>query len=190
MSHDHAHDHANEAGEPAWKHDGVRVIAAQPARRQHRADARHGPRGRHQLRARRCAEAVGRHGHHPRQRQDRRPSPRPPGKRDLRGQGPGPHALGRAPRIHRRSRAGRLHLRAALRAAPGNQRQRRPRRSSACCAAATARQWRSTSTSSRSRSPRRCCGSTRRIRTAASESVAQATEARGSVTKDALSRKR
>ena len=47
---------------------------------------------------------------------------------------------------------GRLHLRAAVRAAPGDQRQRRPRRSSACWCAATARRWWSTSTSSRSRS--------------------------------------
>ena len=41
-----------------------------------------------------------------------------------------------------------------LRAAPGDQRQRRPRRWSACWCAATARRWPSTSTSSRSRSPR------------------------------------
>ena len=35
----------------------------------------------------------------------------------------GAHALGRAARVRRRSRAGRLHLRAALCAAPGDQRE-------------------------------------------------------------------
>ena len=84
-------------------------------------------------------------------------------------QGPRAHALGRGARVHRRGRPGRLHLRAAVRAAPGDQRQPRPRRSNACWCAATARRSRSTSTSSRSRSPRRCAGSTRPIRTAEHE---------------------
>ncbi len=145
---------------------------------QHRADARHEPRRGDQLRARRRAEAVGRHGDHPRQCEDRRPPSRPPRIRDLRRARPRAHALGRTPRVHRRGRAGRFHLRAALRAAPGNQRQHDRSRSNACCAAATARRWQSISTSSRSRSPSRCCGSTRRIRTAASDVRDKTREAR------------
>ena len=41
------------------------------------------------------------------------------------GQRKGPHALGRPARVRRRGRPRRLHLRAALRPAPGDQRQRR-----------------------------------------------------------------
>ena len=67
-------------------------------------------------------------------------------------QGPRPDALGRAARICRRGRPGRLHLRAALCAAPGDQRLDRRDRSNACWCAATTRRSSSTSTSSRSRS--------------------------------------
>src|SRR5215204_5206086 len=44
-------------------------------------------------------------------------------ERDLRGARQGAYALGRAARIHRRSRSRRFHFRAALRAAPGDERQ-------------------------------------------------------------------
>ena len=46
--------------------------------------------------------------------------------------GRGAHALGRAARIRRRGGTRRLHLRAALRAAPGDQRRSRTSRSNAC----------------------------------------------------------
>ena len=59
---------------------------------------------------------------------------------------------------------GRLHLRAALRAAPGDQRLGRPSRWNACWCAPTTRRWRSTSTSSRPRSRKRSTGSIRPIR--------------------------
>ena len=50
------------------------------------ADAGHEPRGGDQLRARRRREDLGRHRHHPPQREDRRAPPRPGGERDLRGE--------------------------------------------------------------------------------------------------------
>ncbi len=56
---------------------------------------------------------------------------------------------------------GRLHLRAALRAAPGDQRRVPTSRSNACWCAPTTRPWWSTSPmSTRSSSPRRSTGST------------------------------
>ena len=58
---------------------------------------------------------------------------------------PGPDALGRAARIRRRGRPGRLHLRAALRAAPGDQRLDPTSRCNACWCAPTTRRWWSTS---------------------------------------------
>ncbi|CAA9265528.1 MAG: Predicted mannose-6-phosphate isomerase, partial [uncultured Acetobacteraceae bacterium] len=100
---------------------GARDPGRQP-RHQHPANPGHEPRRGDQRGAGRRAKDLGRHGPHPRQRQDRRPPPRRAGKRDLRAQGPRPDALGRAAGVRGRGRAGRLHLRAALRAASGDQR--------------------------------------------------------------------
>ncbi len=72
--------------------------------------------------------------------------------------GRGADALGRAPGIHRRGRPGRLHLCAALRAAPGDQRQPDRNASNACWCAATARRWRSIWTSSRWKRPKTSSG--------------------------------
>ncbi|CAA9405107.1 MAG: hypothetical protein AVDCRST_MAG51-1096, partial [uncultured Ramlibacter sp.] len=111
--------HGRRALEARWRAGD----SGRPARRQRAVDTGHGPQGGDQFRPGRCAEAVGRHGHHPCRRQDRRAPPRPPRERDLRGARPRAHALGRAAGVHGRGRAGRLHLRAAVRAAPGDQRQ-------------------------------------------------------------------
>ena len=46
------------------------------------------------------------HGERGAERQDRRASPRAPGKHHLRGEGPGADALGRAAGVHRRGRSG------------------------------------------------------------------------------------
>src|SRR5262245_59636749 len=94
------------------------------ARRQHAPDARNEPGGGDHPRPRRRGEALGGHGGDPSQGEDRRAPPRAGRERDLRRQRPRSHALGRAARVRRRSGTGRLHLRAALRAAPGDQRQR------------------------------------------------------------------
>src|SRR5262249_13548527 len=91
----------------------------------HRADAGHGPQGRDQSCARGRSETLGRHRRDPPERKNRRASSWCARERDLRGAGQGAHALGRAARIHRRGRSRRLHLRAALRAASGDQRQHR-----------------------------------------------------------------
>ena len=121
----------NRKGETAmseekdWKHDGVQVIkgtqldpnTAQTPGMDRAAAINLARVGR--------PEDLGRHRAHPSRRQDRRPSPRPPRERHLRPQGQGPDALGRAARIHRRGRPRRFHLRAALRAAPGDQRHHR-----------------------------------------------------------------
>ena len=90
-------------------------------------------------------------------------------------QGPRPHALGRAPGVHRRGRAGRLHLRAALRAAPGDQRQ--PDRAAGMRAVPQRRRGRGGQPRHRAgrRSPSRCSGSTRPIPRAGCSSPAHRT---------------
>ena len=137
-----------------------------PARHQHRADPWHGPGRGDQSRPGRGAKDLGRHGQDPPQRKDRGASPRASRERDLCPQGPGADALGRAPRIRRRSGPRRFHLRAALCAAPGDQRLERRDRSNASWSAATTRRSSSTSTSSRSSARKRCAGSTRSTNTA------------------------
>ena len=148
--------------QPDWRLHGVRVVHAGGPRHQHAADAGDEPRRRDQLRQGRGAEAVGRHGHHSSRRQDRRPPSRRAGERHLRGEGPGPHALGRAARICRRGRP-----RATSSSCRPMYRTRRSTpaptsRSNACWCAATRKRWSSILTSSRSSGPRPCTGSTRR----------------------------
>ena len=69
--HDHGHDGDHVHGDP-WKHGGVQVIPGDSARREHRPDAGHEPRGGDQLRPRRRPEDLGRDGAYP--RQERRPA--------------------------------------------------------------------------------------------------------------------
>src|SRR6266850_3436791 len=80
---------------------------------------------------------MGGHGDDPSRRQDRRTSSRPSRKHHLCREGQGADAMGRAFAVHRGSRPRRFHLRAALRAAPGDQRQ--PRRSAGMRAGAQRR---------------------------------------------------
>jgi len=89
-----------------WKHDGVRVIPAgsldtntAQTPGMNRAAAINFARVGAQ-------KAVGRHGHHPCPRQDRRAPSRPPRERDLCREGPRPHALGRQAAVHRRGGPG------------------------------------------------------------------------------------
>ena len=107
-----------------WRTDGVAVIPAdaldtntpQTPGMFRAAAVNGGPyRRRRGCGPARCVVAAG--------REDRGAPPRRPRERHLRGERPGPHALGRETGVHRRGRPGRLHLRPALRAAPGDQRR-------------------------------------------------------------------
>ena len=94
-------------------------------RRQHAADARDAPGRRRHARAGGGGEAVGGHRRRSTRARDRGAPPRRAGERHLRGARAGPDEVGREPGVHGRGRAGRVHLRAAVRAAPGDQRPRR-----------------------------------------------------------------
>ena len=106
-----------------WKHDGVRVIpgnsldpnTAQSPGMDRKAAINFARVGAQKIWAGTVSIQA--------ERQDRRASSRRARKRHLCGARQGAHALGRASGIRRRSRPRRLHLRAALRAASGDQRQ-------------------------------------------------------------------
>ena len=111
---------------PTGADHAVRIVKAGELYLEHAADTRHDAGGGDQLRQGGRPEALGRHGERAAQRQDRRASSRPSREHHLRGARPRADALGRAPRVRRRGRSGRSS-RAAVRAAPGDQ---RPHRSS------------------------------------------------------------
>ena len=113
-----------EVAAAIWREHGVRVVKGGRARSEHGADAGHDRAPRPSPRRARAPRSCGQ------ERWSSTPMPRPArtttarSRRDLRGQRAGADALGRAARIHRRGGPRRFHLRAALRAAPGDQRQR------------------------------------------------------------------
>ena len=92
-------------GKIDWRTNGVRIVKGSDLDLNTAADPGHDPGGGDQPRPRRGEQALGRHGQHRAERQDRRPPPRPPREHHLRRARAGADALGRAARVRRRGRA-------------------------------------------------------------------------------------